>query len=368
MRLLSSAVGLIVLSVTLSATDREDAAILARAWAAVAAGQTAEAVSLADGLLARRPRHHDAVAVKIAALVEAGQTAAALDAYERRQTLVRHEDPYLLEPIALSVLRDLARASDPGLRIEAAGRLAEAGDPRGREILSGAGPAAAATLAGLGDPASLETVHARAVAPDTFDRSRIAAELGRIGNPASADILRRFLTDPSPATRAAAAEALGRLKSPEAIPDLKKALEDERFVVRAQAAAALAKLGDPSGAPVLQSMAVNEGSEVRLMAAEGLRDLGDPSWISLVTPLLESPESLTRVRAAALVAAIDPEAAGRVFAGAAQDPNPVIRGEAGRILADLAGTDVTVLRRMLRDADPWVRLRAAGGLIHQAGA
>ena len=53
------------------------------------------------------------------------------------------------------------------------------------------------------------------------------------------------------------------------------------------------------------------------------------------------------------------------------DPNPVIRTETAKTLAQIAANgsgvaDVGLLRRMLRDADPWTRLYAAQAVLAAA--
>lgn len=55
---------------------------LAAGWGALAAGRTDAAEVIADRLMKSGPRRHDALSLKIAARVQAGQPEKALDEYE----------------------------------------------------------------------------------------------------------------------------------------------------------------------------------------------------------------------------------------------------------------------------------------------
>ena len=82
-----------------------DAQTISRGWAALAAGRPAEAVSLADGILKKRPRSHAAFILKIEALSTGSQPLAALDAYEAWIPKIggNVDDRGLLEPIAVGL-------------------------------------------------------------------------------------------------------------------------------------------------------------------------------------------------------------------------------------------------------------------------
>jgi hypothetical protein len=90
-------------------------------------------------------------------------------------------------------------------------------------------------------------------------------------------------------------------------------------------------------------------------------------------PLLENRDGVTRIQAARLIAPVNPEAARRTLQEAAGDPNPVMRAEAAEAIAALTSVnpdvaDLAQARRLLRDADPAVRLQAAGILLAAARA
>jgi HEAT repeat protein len=107
---------------------------------------------------------------------------------------------------------------------------------------------------------------------------------------------------------------------------------------------------------------------MRLIAAEAYADRGTGAWVNALMPLLQDTAGLTRLRAAELLAPVNPEAARGVLTAAAADNNPVVRAEATRILdapaiAAAIPSDLPSLRRLLRDPDPGVRLHAAGIVI-----
>jgi HEAT repeat protein len=88
-------------------------------------------------------------------------------------------------------------------------------------------------------------------------------------------------------------------------------------------------------------------------------------------PLLDDPNGLTRVRAAELLADVEPDKARAALETALGDPNPVVRADVARVVesAGLISTDTNLrltlpmLRRLLRDRDPVVRTHAAGAIL-----
>ena len=98
-----------------------DAQTLSRGWSALAAGRPAEAVSLADGILKRKPRSHAAFILKIEALSAGAQPIAALDAYEAwiPKAGGNVDDRGLLAPIAAGMLRVLSTDRDAAVRASA---------------------------------------------------------------------------------------------------------------------------------------------------------------------------------------------------------------------------------------------------------
>lgn len=340
------------------------AAALGRAWTALAHGQQADAVRAADEALRINARSHDAIAAKIAALSVA-DAARALDTYEG--WVKTTDDVFLLDPIARGVLASIAAGGDTALQIAALEQLARAGTEAARTRLAelrtkAQNHAAAAALARLGDAAAasklVETVRSGAVAPDA------APELLESAGSAAVPALRELLKHPVAPVRADAARALGRLGVTDAASDLRTAMADQNPLVSASAAVALTKLGDREGETRTKEMLESELPDFRLMAAEAYVGRGGGPWVNAIMPLLRDPNGLMRFQAAALIAPIDPDAVREVLVSGVSDPNPVIRGEAARVLADQIAsksvmTDLPSVRRLLRDRDPAVRLRAA---------
>ena len=344
------------------------AATLGRAWIAIAAGRTAEAVAAADELLETNPRDHRAVTAKVEALATSSPLPA-LDAYEKWLTLVTAEDIFLLEPIARGTLEGLAAGQDARLRVEALEALARAGSASARERLADGGTAGDLALARLGDRAAVARL--TDIAAQKQQRPEMRIEILALAGPSAVDSLRPFLVEKSGAVRAAAIDAIARVGGAAVIEDLKAAAADQEFHVRATANVALAKLGDPQAAEVVAEMLASPVADVRLLAASAFSDRGAGPWVDAILPLLNSDEGLIRLRAAELLAPIDPEAARVALSAAAQSANPVVRGEAARVLATpaLAGAaaaDTSALRRALRDTDAAVRLHAASAILSAA--
>lgn len=336
-----------------SATQPEnDISALARGWTALAAGRTAEAERIADRILARDPSNHHGAALKIQSQA-LSQSAQALDTYERWLGRRNAEDLGLLAIVAEGVLRDLAAHGDASIRAEAARQLSP--------------PSAPTALTA----AELERLQRAAADPAVNDKSAVADALARGGTPA-VPILVDLVTSGRGPNRAAAARALGTIGDSRAEPALRDAFNDEDPYVRASAAVALARVGNSTGQNYLQTMLASDVAGIRLMAAEAWNGRPGP-WVDAVRPLLDDEQAITRIRAAALLAPIDPAAANLTLAATLGDPNPAVRGKAATTLTRLAAehpeaADPAALRRQLRDADAWIRLFAAAAIRAAATA
>ena len=352
-----------------AAARPSDAATLATGWTALAGGQLDAAARAAGQVLARAPWNHAAMALRIEAL-SAADPLRGLDAYEKWLASRPREDAGLLEPAPRAMLRQIA-AGDSDLRREALRLLAAAGvslpagtaDPGDQLAADGA-------QAKNGDPAARKRLET-AVAEGTVDPGLLADTLESAG-PVGTPMLMTMLTKPAGPARAAAAAVLGRRKAEEAKPELRKLMMDPDPFVRSTAAVALARMGDDQAMTVIEGMLQSPVPDLKIMAAEAFN--GQPgAWVSVIRPLLENRDGVTRLQAARVIAPVDPEAARRTLQEAAGDTNPVIRAEATRIMADVASTvpdaaDLPQARRLLRDRDPAVRLQAAAVLLAAARA
>jgi HEAT repeat protein len=322
-------------------------AMLARGWTSLAAGRAADAERIADRLLVRDPSSHHAIGLKLQAQVSMG-AGKALDSYERWLGGRRDEDVALLAIVAEGVLRELMASGDASIRAEA------------RRQLTSRRPAAA-TL----DAADLQRLQKSAQDPATGDKTSIADALTAGGAQAVPSLIDLMEKSRGP-NRAAAARALGRIGDARAEAGLLQAFGDEDPFVRASAAVALARLGSETGRGYINTMLVSDLPDLRLMAADAWDGKPGP-WVEAVTPLLDNEHALVRIRAAAAIAPVDPAAARRVLSAALSDGNPAVRAETARTLTRLAGerpgvADPAALRKLLREADPWIRLSAASSL------
>jgi HEAT repeat protein len=213
------------------------------------------------------------------------------------------------------------------------------------------------------------------VPPQTLAKALVPA------GPTAVPTLRALLKNGAAPVRMEAALALGRMNALDAIPDLKALMNDPE--AQSFAAVALARLGDADAEKIVQHMLQSPVFDVRLLAAQAYEGKGQGPWVQALMPALQDPNGLTRIRAAELLAPVAPEAARPVLAEAANDPNPVVRADVTRVMEKTGLLSPTVqqtdpskrlderftlasLRRLLRDADPAVRLHAAGAILDMA--
>jgi hypothetical protein len=93
-------------------TPKDATAVLGEGWSALGAQQPARAIEAARRLLKADPGDHNALALEVAALTvpSQAQPMQALDAYERWLNVSKREDIFLLQPVAMSLLRQLAQS------------------------------------------------------------------------------------------------------------------------------------------------------------------------------------------------------------------------------------------------------------------
>ena len=364
-----------------------DTAVLAKGWNAVATGNGTEAERLSDSLLKASPRHHDALALKIAARLTAKTLAGALSALEAYETWLGHvgqrEDVFSIEPIARGILSAHAASTDARVRTRALELLASAGDDQARSKLTvtAGGPEAGTALgddalARLGDAAAAGRLVSRVKTANARDVSTAIDALVAANVTGAAAVIAGALSPPNVLpTRMAAARAIGLLGDASALPRLKEALKDPEPPVRILAAASLARLGDNAGAELLQKLENSPVGDLRLLAVEASASSSPTGpWVGVATGVLNDPDPLVRLRAAELLVkhAADPGPARDVLTSALADPNPAMSEAAARQLHSLPpgalGGDPATLRKLLRSPSPFAQLEAAGGLLKIAGA
>lgn len=378
--LLQTAIAIAVLGSVVQAQEPASRpARLAAGWGAVAAGQPAQAFTIAEKLLGERPDDHDAVSLAIAARVTTS-AVGALDSYERWLAVRKHEDRYLLQPIAAAVLQELSSHAEPRIRYGALAFRAGSGDPEAQQMLNQAAAEpelpieAERALALAGHPEGIARLEAKVAAPDTRDKSAAIDALRAAGARGSVQVVIAALQNQALPTKLAAANALGDFGGAAAIQALQTALNDPDPPVRVVSAAALARLGDPAGMEMIRKFEASPVGDLRLLAAQANAATGiDDTWVGPATGLLQDPDPMVRLNAAELLLknGRNTEAAAAAIELALNDPSPGLRSLAAQraplVAATLTGSeDLATLRRMLRDALADIRLAAATGLLWPA--
>ena len=345
-----------------------DAQAISRGWAALAAGRLDEAVSLANGVLKRKPRSHAALSLKIEALSSGAQPITALAAYEEWLPKAGRnvDDRGLLEPVAAGMLRTLAVDSDPRIRSAALEFLARAGDDAALQALrkgsADGDQSATLALVARGDAEAIATLQTVVGAGTGRDNSAaIAALAGHGGIPPA--LLETLIKDRVPMNRAAAARAVASNAGPTGTQVLDELSKDPDPLVRLSVTLARAKNGDEKALADARAMLASEVPDVRLMAAEALATTLPGESEQAVRPLLTNPDGLNRFRAAALVGQVDPLAVQSVLIEGLAQENPLIQQEAARLVAETLPGDIVLLRQLLRHPDHSIVLNAAGAIV-----
>ena len=354
--------------------DEIHAASLTKARAALQAGRSREAITLADTVLSARPADGDAAAVKVDALLGLSERDKALDAYDIWARIAQTEQLPLLERIARAELEALTGESVSGIQSEALAALAAHGTPSARarlDKLAWAEPPTAAAwpaivaLARLGEARATERV-LRAARESTGSGKAEAIRAIAVAKVAGADaVLRETLAMRDPMLQSAAVDAVVALRLKPLVPEVQKVASGGEQFARFVAAVALADLGARGGEALIDAGLKAPATDMQIKAAGALRARGVKTWHEHVRPLLADPNGLTRFQAAELLLTVDRPAALKVLTAGTTDPNFAIRGEVARILTTDEKTPVSELRRLLRDGAPQVRVLAARAILER---
>ena len=90
------------------ASGQDAASQLGRGWTALGNRQPAQAIELAQQILRIEPGEPRRALPGLAAQTVSGQPVQALDVYDGWVSASKHEDLFLLQPVAFGVLRQLA--------------------------------------------------------------------------------------------------------------------------------------------------------------------------------------------------------------------------------------------------------------------
>jgi HEAT repeat protein len=350
------------------------AARLVQARDAQDAGRTSDVLSLTEDIVRTAPGNREAVALRLNALIADKQLRRASAEYARYVAAVGTEDAQLLATLARAELWALS-GSETGLQLRslALERLARHGDAKALQALRAAATSDRATvaerlnadlsLARLGERDATDRLLKLAELPELHDRTPVVEALEAAGSRSAQPWILQTLNDGNPLTRAAAARALGSLKAIETISRLREMLKDSVFLVRLSAAISLKRLGDQSADALLDGWLQSDLTDVRLMAAEAYADSLTREWVKALTPVLQGSNEMGRLKAAELLRHQEPARSRSIVVEAVRSPNPAVRNEASRLLEWTTPYDLKLLRELLDDDSPWVRLHAAGALL-----
>lgn len=349
------------------ANVNSEAAALMQGWALMAQGQPGLAESHAKIVLRTSPRSPAGIVLAVESAIAAHGAPAALAHYEEFVGQRTLEEPSLLRRVAIGFLKAEAAREESPARFDALKALS--GDPSagGPAVLAGIGdgPAAVRLRASLGDDTAVRTVIDELNRGLTNETAAIEA-LARSGaKPAVAALVAR-LKHARPEVRAAAAEGLGQLGLQDAVPALRASRADESPFVQVKVAAALLKLNDSSGLPMLRDLLTDPSPAGRLAGAQALADAPDETWRQVVRELARAGDPIIRLSAAKLINSHDPELARSVVDALAADANLAVRELAGRAQAEMGGNDLARLRSLLRSPDTLTRVKAAAGILSAA--
>jgi HEAT repeat protein len=348
------------------AIQESEATLLSRGWALIAKGDHAGAAGIAARALADDPNSSSALRLALEADVATGGATKALGTYERWLGKRALEDGYALRRISRAVLGEAVKGPDPAARHEALVALMADGDREAAALLQQGAKSGqfrdVSAMAAAGDERALAVLLSQ-LHSTPGSKTAVIAAIAATRNRAAIPQLIPILKDPRDVNRAAAADALGQLGATEAIPQLKALLQDQFFAVKLKAAGALYRLNDPAGLPVLTEVASSEHASIRVAGAREMAANPDLSWQAMVRALTDDPDPVVRLEAARLIAPFDQPLAKRVLDGLLADANLGIREAAADVVVDRVAADITTLRKLLRSGDSRIRVGAAGRIL-----
>jgi HEAT repeat protein len=226
---------------------------------------------------------------------------------------------------------------------------------------------------------------------DGLTRQRAALALGDFGGPGAAEPLIRALGDPMTAVREAAADSLAMLggaavgplvellENPEAPGRYEEPgapggtvavtgpggqaweVETRRDLRRVYAAAILGEIADPAAVKPLVRALQGASDDLRCQASGALAKFGGDA-VEPLTAMLTDADPEVRIVAAGVLGDTGDPAAVEPLIAALRDGNPDVRGAAGGALFRIGDAAVDSLIAATKDADRDVRLYAAGAL------
>jgi len=163
------------------------------------------------------------------------------------------------------------------------------------------------------------------------------------------------LADKDPRIRTTAVSSLGKLRSAKAVPLLTLALSDSSADVRQQAAGALGQVKDDAASRALHSAVRDRSPLVGVTAAGSLLAQGDTSYLKDLQNAAKARSTRLRQSAVAALGQWQDPAADSMLTTALQDPAPLVRFAAAEQLAQRGKKTpqvVAALRRALAKGGP----------------
>ncbi len=276
--------------------------------------------------------------------------------------------------LARRVLRSLLNVDDEEIRLAACGALLRVTrtEPCRADLAKTAAEdrasiglrlTAAASLSAAGDRNAVRSVLADRTPLSMPSQLGIAGMLAKAGAEGAA-ILEGLLVSPAPEVQYVAAIALGESGGQRARTALQRFLKGSPTGPgRLGATLGLASTGEAGALAEVKTMLSRLGPYDKLVAARALVKAGDPAGMSAARQVVESDDTTQRLEAAAVVDASDHRLASTVIEKTLGHPNPLLRAHAIEIVGRLGWPTTPASRRLLVDADRWVRLRAAETLL-----
>jgi HEAT repeat protein len=209
-------------------------------------------------------------------------------------------------------------------------------------------------------------------------RAAAIYSLYRLGRQVDITPLADMLRSQDPKLRANVALIMGMMGDNSAIPMLKsaagapmpKAGDAEAAVVRCQVAEAVVKLGDDSELDTLRAGVFNSLGEVRVLSINALGEVKDRRMVPALARLLDTTTASepieVRLAAAASMGRMGDNHGLATLVSGTQDPNPVVRAQAGWGLGWFDDADsMDRLVQLLADGSPMVRVAAAASVLRR---
>lgn len=268
--------------------------------------------------------------------------------------LAASDDPS--DRVRREVYDSLGRSDDPrALNVLRKAAVADA-SATNRELAESAALASIENRDGVDVP--LQMARLKSGTPGV--RIQAAKSLGEAGDWRAVDPLVHAAQTGEVELRKTALLALGHLGDKRAVEPIRELAESQSGQVRYAALAALAYLADESATPTLVALCADPDASTRQLAVRALAWTAAPGTAERLRPLLGDTSENVRAEVVLSLGELDEPERIEGLEQALDDVSPFVRSEAMRLLA-ATGADVDDhCVRLLEDRDALVRIAAAG--------